>query len=139
MYQKNKFSKHFRAIDLIEFDNRFEPAMNHIFGNVLVCSDLDVANKVRSTIFNVSPFVSPVFEFSKLAGGLIACDSFTSQHTVFPHIRPAGTIFLQSLQLRVLIEGWYYYQNFKISKVFILKSATRKSLLSKSCVFCMAS
>ena len=52
--QKNKFSKHFRAIDLIEFDNRFEPAMNHIFGNVLVCSDLDVANKVRLTIFRPS-------------------------------------------------------------------------------------
>jgi len=45
--QKSVGSKNvFRAIDLIEFDNRFEPAMNHIFGNVLVCSDLDVANKV---------------------------------------------------------------------------------------------
>ena len=50
---ENKLSQNFRAIDLIEFDNRFEPAMNHIFGNVLVCSDLDVANKVRSMIFRL--------------------------------------------------------------------------------------
>lgn len=35
-----------RAIDLIEFDNRLEPAMAFIFGGVLVCSDLDTANKV---------------------------------------------------------------------------------------------
>ena len=28
--------------------------------------------------------------------------------TVFPHIRPAGIIFLQSLQLRVLLECGYY-------------------------------
>ena len=35
-----------RAIDLIEFDNRLEPAMNHVFGSALVCSDLDTANKV---------------------------------------------------------------------------------------------
>ena len=36
----------YRAIDLVEFDNRFEPAMNHIFGGVLVCSNLDIANQV---------------------------------------------------------------------------------------------
>ena len=36
----------FRAIDLVEFDNKLEPAMKYIFGQVLVCSDLDVANKV---------------------------------------------------------------------------------------------
>ncbi len=35
-----------RAIDLIDFDNRLEPAMNHVFGNCLVCTDLDTANKV---------------------------------------------------------------------------------------------
>ena len=28
--------------------------------------------------------------------------------TVFPHIRPAGIIFLQGLQLRVLLEGVDY-------------------------------
>lgn len=36
----------FRAIDLICFDRHLQPAMNHIFGGVLVCTDLDVANKV---------------------------------------------------------------------------------------------
>ena len=36
-----------RAIDLIEYDNRLEPAMKHIFGGVLVCTDLDIANKVN--------------------------------------------------------------------------------------------
>ena len=36
--------------------------------------------------------------------------------TVFPHIRPAGIIFFTSpstagiIRMRVLIEGWYYYQ-----------------------------
>ena len=41
-----------RAIDLIEYDNRLEPAMKHIFGGVLVCTDLDIANKVlkKSTL-----------------------------------------------------------------------------------------
>ena len=29
-------------------------------------------------------------------------------HTVFPQIRPAGIIFLQGLQLRVLLECGYY-------------------------------
>jgi hypothetical protein len=29
-------------------------------------------------------------------------------YTVFPHIRPAGIIFLQGLQLRVLLECGYY-------------------------------
>lgn len=47
--QKSVGSKNvFRAIDLIEFDNRLEPAMHHIFGNVLVCTDLDIANKVST-------------------------------------------------------------------------------------------
>ena len=36
-----------RAIDLINFDNRLEPAMNFIFGGVLVCRDIEMANKVR--------------------------------------------------------------------------------------------
>ena len=50
--QKSYGSKNvFRAIDLVEFDNRLEPAMNHIFGNVLVCSNLEVANKVRPFFF----------------------------------------------------------------------------------------
>ena len=35
-----------RAIDLIEYDNHLHPAMAHIFGNILVCSDLNVAKKV---------------------------------------------------------------------------------------------
>jgi len=35
-----------RAIDLIEYDNRLAPAMAHILGGVLVCSDIDVAKKV---------------------------------------------------------------------------------------------
>ena len=40
----------YRAIDLVEFDNRFEPAMNHIFGGVLVCSNLDIANQASCTL-----------------------------------------------------------------------------------------
>lgn len=36
----------FRAIDLVDFDQDLLPAMNHILGGVLVCSNLDVANKV---------------------------------------------------------------------------------------------
>ena len=43
--------------------------------------------------------------------------------TVFPHIRHAGIIFLQGLQLRVLFEGWYHYQNFIKPEVFIAKIA----------------
>ena len=35
-----------RAIDLVEYDNKFEPAMVHIFGNALICSDMSVAKKV---------------------------------------------------------------------------------------------
>ena len=45
-----------RAIDLIEYDNRLEPAMKHIFGGVLVCTDLDIANKV-----NLSKLYFPLF------------------------------------------------------------------------------
>ena len=30
------------------------------------------------------------------------------QFTVFPHLRPAGIIFFQGLQLRVLLERGYY-------------------------------
>ena len=36
-----------RAIDLIEYDNKLDPAMKFIFGGVLVCTDLNTANKVR--------------------------------------------------------------------------------------------
>ena len=32
------------------------------------------------------------------------------QTTVFPHIRPAGIIFLQGFQLRVLLERGYYWR-----------------------------
>ena len=35
-----------RAIDLIEYDNRFHPAVAHVFGGTLICSDLNVAKKV---------------------------------------------------------------------------------------------
>jgi len=35
-----------RAIDLIEYDNRLQPAMAYIMGNVLICSDIHVAKKV---------------------------------------------------------------------------------------------
>ena len=35
-----------RAIDLVEYDNRFHPAMVYIFGNALICSDMNVAKKV---------------------------------------------------------------------------------------------
>ena len=36
-----------RAIDLIEYDNKLDPAMKFIFGGVLVCTDLNTANKVK--------------------------------------------------------------------------------------------
>ena len=35
-----------RALDLVEYDNKFKPAMVHIFGNALICSDMNVAKKV---------------------------------------------------------------------------------------------
>ena len=35
-----------RAVDLIEYSNELAPAINYIFGAVLVCSDIEVANKV---------------------------------------------------------------------------------------------
>ena len=38
--------KVFRAIDLIEYDNKLQPAMNFLFGGFFVCSDLETANKV---------------------------------------------------------------------------------------------
>ena len=34
--------------------------------------------------------------------------SYCTRTTVFPHIRPAGIIFLQGLQMRVLLERGYY-------------------------------
>merc|ERR1719403_773823 len=34
------------APDLIEYDRRVEPAMFHLFGNNIICRDLNVANKV---------------------------------------------------------------------------------------------
>lgn len=33
-------------LDLIEYDREFEPAMVHLFGNALLCRDLDQANKL---------------------------------------------------------------------------------------------
>ena len=36
----------FRAIDLIEYERDLEGAMAFEIGNILVCKDLDVANKV---------------------------------------------------------------------------------------------
>jgi len=41
-----------RAIDLVAFDNKFEPAMNHIFGNIMVCSTLDIARTVAYEVCN---------------------------------------------------------------------------------------
>ena len=38
--------KVWRAIDLVEYDNRLQPAMNFIFGGVLICADNDIATKV---------------------------------------------------------------------------------------------
>ena len=38
----------------------------------------------------------------------IICSAVIVLHTVFPQIRPAGIIFLQGLQLRVLLECGYY-------------------------------
>ena len=35
-----------RALDLVEFKNELTPAMNFVLGGVLICSDLNVANKV---------------------------------------------------------------------------------------------
>ena len=35
-----------RAIDLIEYEEDLRPAMEHIFGSTLVCTDLEMANKV---------------------------------------------------------------------------------------------
>ena len=46
--------------------------------------------------------------------------------TVFPQIRPAGIIFLQGLQLRVLLERGYYSRAsiiFKMCKLWKLKPA----------------
>merc|ERR550532_2904071 len=34
------------ALDLIDYDRRVEPAIMHLFGNTLICRDLNVANKV---------------------------------------------------------------------------------------------
>lgn len=35
-----------RAIDLVKYDRVLQPAMEHILGGVLVCTSLDVANKL---------------------------------------------------------------------------------------------
>jgi structural maintenance of chromosome 2 len=34
------------ALDLIEYDNEFEPAMKHLFGSSFICKDLETAKKV---------------------------------------------------------------------------------------------
>jgi len=34
------------ALDLIDYEKRVEPAIMHLFGNTLICRDLNVANKV---------------------------------------------------------------------------------------------
>ena len=38
------------ARDLVRFDNEVEPAVNFMFGGLLICRDIDVANKVRSCL-----------------------------------------------------------------------------------------
>ena len=35
-----------RAMDLVEFSHELSPAIQYVLGGVLVCSDLEVANKV---------------------------------------------------------------------------------------------
>ena len=38
----------YRAIDLVEYDPHLKPAMEFIFGNSLICTDSNVAKKVRT-------------------------------------------------------------------------------------------
>ena len=35
-----------RAIDLVEYSNELSPAIQYVLGGVMICSDLNVANKV---------------------------------------------------------------------------------------------
>ena len=54
---------------------------------------------------------------------------FYTANTVFPQIRPVGIIFLQSLQLRVLLErGYYSRAGIIIRTSKILNPATLMSL-----------
>ena len=58
--------------------------------------------------------------------------------TVFPHIRPAGIIFLYGLQMRVLLERGYYSRAWIILKDSKLKK-NKARIFTLMCIVLMTS
>ena len=74
-----------RAIDLIEYDDDLRPAMEHIFGNILVCADLEMANKVA---FNdrVKKLCVTLKGDKVDPGGMLSGGSLSNQGSTLMHV-----------------------------------------------------
>ena len=74
-----------RAIDLIEFDEDLRPAMEHIFGNTLVCTDLETANKVAFN-HNVRKVCVTLKGDKVDPGGMLSGGSLPTQGSTLMHV-----------------------------------------------------
>ena len=74
-----------RAIDLIEYDDDLGPAMEHIFGNTLVCTDLEMANKVAFNP-NIRKLCVTLKGDKADPGGMLSGGSLSTQGSTLMHV-----------------------------------------------------
>ena len=74
-----------RAIDLIEYEEDLRPAMEHIFGNILVCTDWETANKVAFNQ-NIRKLCVTLKGDKVDPGGMLSGGSLSNQGSTLMHV-----------------------------------------------------